>query len=63
MTHAKIINGQVSVNHGGAWETGNSLAWSEWLRCYQLRDNPACAERAREIRAALDAVNFFKEAA
>lgn len=61
--NTRILNNQVSVNHGGVWVDGNSHAWSEWWRCHELRDNPICAERAREIRAALEMVGFFKEAA
>jgi hypothetical protein len=42
------------------WIEGNVLAHIEWSRCMDLAPhNPSCAERAKEIRSALESVGYF----
>jgi hypothetical protein len=42
------------------WIEGNLQAWNEYFRCQALAPhNPSCAERAKEIRSALESVGYF----
>jgi hypothetical protein len=65
LTEVRIIDNQVSVFVAGRWETSNYHAWNEFFRCHALAPhNPECAERAKQIRAALKSVGYIeKEAA
>jgi hypothetical protein len=58
--NTRTTNNTVSVNHGGMWIEGNLYAWNEYFRCQALAPhNPSCAERAKEIRSALESVGYF----
>lgn len=60
--HAYVDQGEVVVMSGGVWIKDTRLSWREWLLA-SGSPIPSTQERAREIRAALDEVQYLKAAA
>lgn len=58
--HAYVQDGIVVVMFDGRWQADTRLAWSIWLSASDS-PIPATQERAREIRAALDEVQYLHE--
>lgn len=60
--HAFVRDGIVHVMLGGVFIADTRLAWSEWCLA-SSSPFPSTQERARELRAALDEVQYLKLAA
>lgn len=58
--HAYVKNGVVHVMLGGVYIADTRLCWSEWVHASQS-PIPSTQERARELRAALDEVQYLHE--
>lgn len=62
--HARIVNGTVEVMFDGRWIADNFFAWGEMISAHNNPHNsPVLAERARQLREALDEVGYLREAA